>query len=68
MVGRSAVVKPHCVCEGAHIGANAAVGPMAHLRTGAVLEEEVKIGNFVEVKKSTLRKGAKSLSSVVSRG
>ena len=33
---------------------------MAHLRTGAVLEEEVKIGNFVEVKKSTLRKGAKA--------
>lgn len=60
VVGRSAVVKPHCVCEGAHIGANAAVGPMAHLRTGAVLEEEVKIGNFVEVKKSTLRKGAKA--------
>jgi bifunctional UDP-N-acetylglucosamine pyrophosphorylase/glucosamine-1-phosphate N-acetyltransferase len=36
------------------------VGPFARLRPGAVLEEETKIGNFVEVKKSTIKKGAKA--------
>lgn len=60
IVGPHALVKPHTVCEGAVIGAHASVGPMAHLRTGAVLEEEVKVGNFVEVKKSTLHRGAKA--------
>lgn len=60
IVGPHALVKPHSVCEGAVIGAHASVGPMAHLRTGAILEEEVKVGNFVEVKKSTLHRGAKA--------
>ncbi|MBN2797559.1 MAG: hypothetical protein JXX28_00270 [Deltaproteobacteria bacterium] len=55
-----AVVLPYSVCEGAAIGAGAKVGPMAHLRTGAVLEARVKVGNFVEVKKSVLREGAKA--------
>lgn len=36
------------------------IGPFAHLRPKAVLKEEVHIGNFVEVKKSTLEKGVKA--------
>jgi bifunctional UDP-N-acetylglucosamine pyrophosphorylase/glucosamine-1-phosphate N-acetyltransferase len=48
------------VCEDADIGPDCAIGPMAHLRPGAVLEADVKVGNFVEVKKSTLRTGAKA--------
>lgn len=59
-VDDGAVVKPYSVCEGAHIGAKAAVGPMAHLRTGADLRERVKVGNFVEVKKTVLHEGAKA--------
>lgn len=59
-VGPRAIVKPYTVCEGAVIGPDAAVGPMAHLRPGAVLEAEVKVGNFVEIKGSTLRKRAKA--------
>ena len=59
-IGTGALLKPHSVCEGARIGPNATVGPMAHLRTGTVLEADVKVGNFVEVKKSVLRKGAKA--------
>lgn len=43
-----------------HIGQNSKVGPMAHLRPGTILGEEVKIGNFVETKKSTFAKGAKA--------
>ncbi len=46
--------------EGAVIGTGAEVGPFARLRPGAVLEENAKVGNFVEVKKSRLGKGAKA--------
>jgi bifunctional UDP-N-acetylglucosamine pyrophosphorylase/glucosamine-1-phosphate N-acetyltransferase len=41
------------------IGAEASVGPFAYLRPGAVLGEAGKIGTFVEVKNSTIAKGAK---------
>ena len=45
---------------GVTIGAQSLVGPFARLRPGAALAEEVHIGNFVEVKNSTLGKGAKA--------
>ena len=50
----------HSHIEGAQIGANAKVGPFARLRPGSVLEEGSKVGNFVEMKKTTLGKGAKA--------
>jgi bifunctional UDP-N-acetylglucosamine pyrophosphorylase / glucosamine-1-phosphate N-acetyltransferase len=46
--------------ESAVIGKKATVGPFAHLRPGAILEEEVRVGNFVEVKQSRLKRGAKA--------
>jgi bifunctional UDP-N-acetylglucosamine pyrophosphorylase/glucosamine-1-phosphate N-acetyltransferase len=46
--------------DGAHVGAGALVGPYARLRPGAELGAEVHIGNFVEVKNSTLARGAKA--------
>jgi bifunctional UDP-N-acetylglucosamine pyrophosphorylase/glucosamine-1-phosphate N-acetyltransferase len=46
--------------EGATIGAGAEVGPFARLRPGAVMGEKSKIGNFVEMKKAVLGKGAKA--------
>jgi len=45
---------------GARVGAGALIGPFARLRPGADLGAEVHIGNFVEVKNSTLAKGAKA--------
>ena len=45
---------------GVSIGRDARVGPFARLRPGAVLGEDVHIGNFVEVKNATLAKGAKA--------
>jgi bifunctional UDP-N-acetylglucosamine pyrophosphorylase/glucosamine-1-phosphate N-acetyltransferase len=45
---------------GVTIGTGALVGPFARLRPGAALGDEVHIGNFVEVKNSTLAKGAKA--------
>jgi bifunctional UDP-N-acetylglucosamine pyrophosphorylase/glucosamine-1-phosphate N-acetyltransferase len=55
-----AVLHPFTHVEGATVGAGALVGPFARLRPGAVLGEEVHIGNFVEVKNSTLARGAKA--------
>ena len=59
-IASGAVIKGHSHIEGATIGANTSVGPFARLRPGAVLEEGAKIGNFVEMKKATLGKGAKA--------
>ena len=49
----------HSVVTDAEIGNGTTVGPYAQLRPGAKLGETVKIGNFVEVKKSVLKDGAK---------
>ena len=57
-------LKPYTVIEGeklgASVGAGSILGPFARLRPGAALAEEVHIGNFVEVKNSTMAKGAKA--------
>jgi bifunctional UDP-N-acetylglucosamine pyrophosphorylase/glucosamine-1-phosphate N-acetyltransferase len=50
----------HCLIVDATIGPGCSVGPFAHLRPGAVLEKTSKVGNFVEVKNSTLGEGAKA--------
>jgi len=46
--------------EGARVAADCQVGPYARLRPGAVLERDARVGNFVEMKKSTLGAGAKA--------
>jgi bifunctional UDP-N-acetylglucosamine pyrophosphorylase/glucosamine-1-phosphate N-acetyltransferase len=55
-----AVIRANSHIEGAAVGEGAEVGPFARLRPGAVLGEKSKVGNFVEVKKTTLGKGAKA--------
>ena len=45
---------------GVTVGADARIGPFARLRPGAVLADEVHIGNFVEVKNSTMAQGSKA--------
>lgn len=59
-IGARAEVMPFCHFTDAVIGAQAQVGPFARLRPGAELGAEVHIGNFVEVKNSTLGRGAKA--------
>ncbi len=59
-IGAGAVIHPYTHIEGATVGAGALVGPYARLRPGAVLGAQVHIGNFVEVKNSTLAAGAKA--------
>ena len=46
--------------EGCEVGSRAIVGPYARLRPGAKLEDDVHIGNFVEVKNTVVEKGAKA--------
>ena len=55
-----ASIGPHCDASGARIGARARVGPYSRLRPGSVLEEDVRVGNFVETKNTVLRKGVKA--------
>ena len=59
-IGAGAVIHPFTHIEGARVGPGAFVGPFARLRPGAELGAEVHIGNFVEVKNSTLAAGAKA--------
>jgi len=59
-IGAGAVIHPFTHIEGAVVGAGALIGPYARLRPGAELGAEVHIGNFVEVKNSTLAAGAKA--------
>lgn len=59
-VGDGATIHAFSHLEGATVGPRAEVGPYARLRPGAVLGEKSKVGNFVEVKKATLGKGAKA--------
>ena len=55
-----AEIKANCYIERSHVGRGARVGPFARLRPGADLGERVHVGNFVEVKNSTLGAGAKA--------
>lgn len=59
-VAAGAEIRPFCHVEKAVIGAGALVGPYARLRPGAVLEEDSHVGNFVELKKTRLGRGAKA--------
>ncbi|MDX8402912.1 MAG: bifunctional UDP-N-acetylglucosamine diphosphorylase/glucosamine-1-phosphate N-acetyltransferase GlmU [Mariprofundaceae bacterium] len=45
--------------HGASVGSDTSIGPYARLRPGAQLDENVHIGNFVEVKKSVIGEGSK---------
>jgi len=58
-LGAGTVVHPNCHIEGASTGSNCEIGPFARLRPGAELANEVKVGNFVEIKKSTVADGSK---------
>ncbi len=55
------LIKPHSMVIASHLSRGAQAGPFAHLRDGARLEENARVGNFVEVKKSVLGEGVKSM-------
>ena len=59
-IGAGVQIKPFCHIEGAVVGEQSQIGPYARLRPGAVLAEDVHIGNFVEVKNSTIAANSKA--------
>jgi bifunctional UDP-N-acetylglucosamine pyrophosphorylase/glucosamine-1-phosphate N-acetyltransferase len=59
-VGDNARIRAFSHLEGAKLAEGVEIGPFARLRPGAVLMAGAKIGNFVEVKNSTLGEGAKA--------
>jgi bifunctional UDP-N-acetylglucosamine pyrophosphorylase/glucosamine-1-phosphate N-acetyltransferase len=52
-------IKPNSIIEGSRIGDNSTIGPFARIRPETVIEKDVHVGNFVEIKKSTLGNGSK---------
>jgi bifunctional UDP-N-acetylglucosamine pyrophosphorylase/glucosamine-1-phosphate N-acetyltransferase len=58
-LGAGTVVHPHTVIADTESGPDCEIGPFARLRPGTDLASHVKVGNFVEVKKSTIADGSK---------
>ncbi len=63
-IADSVHIKSSCYLEKAQVCSKSVVGPFAHLRPGSVIGEECKIGNFVEIKNTSL--GSKSKASHMS--
>jgi bifunctional UDP-N-acetylglucosamine pyrophosphorylase/glucosamine-1-phosphate N-acetyltransferase len=59
-IGARTVVEPYTLIENAVIGADCRIGPYARIRPGAKLARYVHIGNFVEVKNSTIGEHSKA--------
>jgi bifunctional UDP-N-acetylglucosamine pyrophosphorylase/glucosamine-1-phosphate N-acetyltransferase len=60
-VGARSVVLEGCVVVDSVLGEDVSIGPYAHLRMNTALGNSVKVGNFVEIKKSSLGPGTKSM-------
>lgn len=60
-LGDRVTIKDHCLIVDSQIANDCAVGPFAHLRMNARMEEKSVVGNFVEVKKSTIGRGTKAM-------
>jgi bifunctional UDP-N-acetylglucosamine pyrophosphorylase/glucosamine-1-phosphate N-acetyltransferase len=60
-LAENVLVKPYSIVTASNLSRGTQVGPFAHIRDGARLEENARVGNFVEVKKSVLGEGVKSM-------
>jgi bifunctional UDP-N-acetylglucosamine pyrophosphorylase/glucosamine-1-phosphate N-acetyltransferase len=60
-IGDRVTIHNHCVIANATVEDEASVGPFAHLRHDAVVSERARVGNFVEMKKTVLGAGSKSM-------
>ncbi|MEP7048744.1 MAG: bifunctional UDP-N-acetylglucosamine diphosphorylase/glucosamine-1-phosphate N-acetyltransferase GlmU [Pseudomonadota bacterium] len=59
-IGDGVMIKPYTVVTSSSVGDGAQLGPFAHLRPESEIEAEAHIGNFVETKKTRVRRGAKA--------
>lgn len=60
VVGRGVTIKDCSVIEESEVSSDATIGPFAHLRPGSMIGERARVGNFVEIKKSTIGAGSKA--------
>ena len=58
-IGDGTVILDGCIIQESEIGERCLIGPYAHLRPQATLRAKVKVGNFVEIKKSVIGEGSK---------
>ncbi len=58
-IGADSEIKPMTSIDDAVIGAKVSIGPFARIRPGTECADDVKIGNFVEIKKAHLGEGSK---------
>ncbi|MES2831823.1 MAG: bifunctional UDP-N-acetylglucosamine diphosphorylase/glucosamine-1-phosphate N-acetyltransferase GlmU [Pseudomonadota bacterium] len=59
-IAEHVAIKPFCHIDGAIVGTHTHIGPYARLRPGTELADHVHIGNFVEIKNSSLGSGSKT--------
>lgn len=59
-IASDTIVKENTVIEDASVGRNCSIGPFARIRPGTTLDDNVGIGNFVEIKNSQLANGVKA--------
>lgn len=59
VLGDEVLVEPHCVISESRLDSQVIAGPFARLRPGTHIKGGARVGNFVEVKKSTLGEGSK---------
>lgn len=60
LIGDRTRVRSYSIIESTKLGRDAVIGPFARLRPGNVIADDVRIGNFVEVKNSVIGKGTKA--------
>lgn len=60
IIGNDVVINPYTIIENAKLANRSTVGPFANLRSETILDEDVHVGNFVEIKKSYLGKSSKA--------
>jgi len=60
-LGNRTEVLEGCIVVDSTLGDDVCIGPYAHLRMGTAVADKAKIGNFVEVKKSSIGTGTKSM-------
>ena len=59
-IGTNVEIKPNSLIEDTVIEADCSVGPFARLRPGSIMKQDSHVGNFVEMKKTTLGVGSKA--------
>ena len=60
VIGENSIIKPNSIIEQAVVGDECSVGPFARLRPGTTMNKDSHVGNFVEMKKTTLGEGSKA--------